>query len=148
MTSSNDDSMNTEEIIANAESSAIAPMQELFMAAMEHRQMGQTKKAEVCLLEILKNEPRLPEPHLELAHIYHATKQLEEARIHIEEAVQYLENGGQWLDLPEQEVLSMAYVIQGDIYRSLADLDEVVLGTKCCMLTTSIERKMLFQKPI
>ena len=146
MTSSNDDSMNTEEIIANAESSAIAPMQELFMAAMEHRQMGQTKKAEVCLLEILKNEPRLPEPHLELAHIYHATKQLDEARIHIEEAVQYLENGGQWLDLPEQEVLSMAYVIQGDIYRSLADLDEVVFGDQVLYVDYINRAKNAFSK--
>ena len=146
MTSSNDDSMNTEDIIANAESAAIEPIQALFMAAMEHRQMGQTKKAEACLLEIVKNEPRLPEPHLELAHIYHATEQLKDARIHIEEAVQYLENGGQWLDLPEKEVLSMAYVIQGDIYRSLADLDEVVFGDQVLYVEYINKAKTAFSK--
>lgn len=146
MTSSNDDTQNTEDIIANAESSAIEPMQALFMAAMEHRQMGQTKKAEACLLEIVKNEPRLPEPHLELAHIYHSTEQLDEARIHIEDAVQYLENGGQWLDLPEAEVLSMAYVIQGDIYRSLADLDEVVFGDQVLYVEYINKAKKAFTK--
>ena len=65
-----------------------------------------------------------------MAHIYLAQEQLEDAKSHIEQAVQYLENGGQWLDLPEDEILSMAYLIQGEVYRSLADLDEVVFGEK------------------
>ena len=95
----------TEAILAQAEAAEIEPMQALFMAAMEHRQHGNPKKAEVCLLEIVKKEPRLPEPHLELAHIYHAQEQYDEARTHIEQAVQYLENGGQWLDLPESEII-------------------------------------------
>ena len=35
---------------------------------------------------------------------------------------------GSRLDLPEDDILSMAYLIQGEVYRSLADLDEVVFG--------------------
>jgi len=124
---STDDTI-TEEVLARAESEEIEPMQALFMAAMEQRQAGNARKAEACLLEIVKKEPRLPEPHLELAHIYHGQEQFDDARTHIEEAVQYLENGGQWLDLPETEILSMAYLIQGEIYRSMADQDDVVFG--------------------
>lgn len=136
----------TEAVLAQAEAAEIEPMQALFMAAMEHRQHGNSKKAEVCLLEIVKKEPRLPEPHLELAHIYHAQEQYEDARTHIEQAVQYLENGGQWLDLPEEEILAMAYLIQGEIYRSLADMDEVVFGEQTVYIEYVNRAKNAFKK--
>ncbi len=135
-----------EAVLAEAETAEIEPMQALFIAAMEHRQHGDSKKSEACLLEIVKKEPRLPEPHLELAHIYHAQEQFEDARTHIEEAVQYLENGGQWLDLPEIEILSMAYLIQGEIYRSLADLDEVVFGDQAVYIDYVNRAKNAFKK--
>ena len=136
----------TEAVLAQAEAAEIEPMQALFMAAMEHRQIGNPKKAEVCLLEIVKKEPRLPEPHLELAHIYHAQQQFDDARTHIEQAVQYLENGGQWLDLPESEIMAMAYLIQGEIYRSLADLDEVVFGEQAVYVDYVNRAKNAFKK--
>ena len=136
----------TEAVLAKAEASEIEPMQALFMAAMEHRQGGDARKSEICLLEIIKKEPRLPEPHLELAHIYLAQEQFEEARTHIEQAVQYLENGGQWLDLPENEILTMAYLIQGEIYRSLADLDEVVFGEQAAYIDYVNRAKNAFKK--
>jgi Tfp pilus assembly protein PilF len=146
-TDSSDNSDNvTEAVIVQAEAAAIEPMQALFMAAMEHRQVGHAKKAESCLLEILKNEPRLPEPHLELAHIYHGMELLEEAKTHIDQAVQFLENGGQWLDLPENEILAMAYLIQGEIYRSLADLDEVVFGDQAVYVDYVNRAKNAFTK--
>ena len=136
----------TEAVLAEAETAEIEPMQALFIAAMEHRQHGDSKKSEACLLEIVKKEPRLPEPHLELAHIYHAQEHFEDARTHIEQAVQYLENGGQWLDLPEMEILSMAYLIQGEIYRSLADLDEVVFGDQAVYIDYVNRAKNAFKK--
>ncbi len=136
----------TEAVLAAAESEAIEPMQALFMAAMEHRQQGHTKKSEICLLEIVKKEPRLPEPHLELAHIYFSIEQLDDARSHIEQAVEYLENGGQWLDVPEKELLSMAYLIQGSIYRSLADQDEVVFGEQPVYIEYINRAKNAFNK--
>ena len=146
---SNSDQSNdaiTEAVLAAAEASEIEPMQALFMAAMEHRQHSNPKKAEACLLEIVKKEPRLPEPHLELAHIYCAQEQFEDARIHIEQSVQYLENGGQWLELPENEILAMAYLIQGEIYRSLADLDEVVFGDQSVYIEYVNRAKNAFKK--
>ena len=136
----------TEAVLAEAEAAEIEPMQALFMAAMEHRQQGNAKKSEICLLEIVKKEPRLPEPHLELAHIYLALEQLEDARSHIDQAVQYLENGGQWLDLPEDEILLMAYLIQGEVYRSLADLDEVVFGEQSVYIDYVNRAKNAFKK--
>lgn len=142
---STDDTI-TEDVLAHAESEEIEPMQALFMAAMEQRQAGNTRKAEACLLEIVKKEPRLPEPHLELAHIYHGQEQLDDARTHIEEAVQYLENGGQWLDLPETEILSMAYLIQGEIYRSIADQDDVVFGEQEIYIDLVNRAKNAFKK--
>ena len=136
----------TEDVLAQAESAEIEPMQALFTAAMEQRQAGNTRKAEACLLEIVKKEPRLPEPHLELAHIYHSQELLDDARTHIEQAVQYLENGGQWLDLPEDEILSMAYLIQGEIYRSMADQDEVVFGEQEVYIELVNRAKNAFKK--
>lgn len=128
------------------ESEAIQPMQELFIAAMEHRQHGNTKKAEACLLKIVQSEPRLPEPHLELAHMYLSMEQLDDARTHIEQSVQYLENGGQWLDVPENELLSMAYMIQGEVYRSLADQDEIVFGNQEVYMDYINRARAAFQK--
>ncbi len=136
----------TEAVLAAAEHEAIEPMQALFIAAMEHRQQGQTKKAEICLLEIVRKEPRLPEPHLELAHIYFSIEQLDDARSHIEQAVQYLENGGQWLEVPEKELLSMAYLIQGSIYRNLADQDEIVFGEQKTYIEYINRAKNAFNK--
>lgn len=132
--------------IEAVELEAIQPMQELFIAAMEHRQQGNTKKAEACLLKIVQSEPRLPEPHMELAHMYLSMEQLDDARTHIEQSVQYLESGGQWLDLPEHELLSMAYMIQGEVYRSLADQDEIVFGNQEVYMDYINRARTAFQK--
>ena len=114
--------------IDEVENANLQQLEQHFLTAMELRQSGNTQAAMKLLLAVLKEEPRLPEPHLEVAHIYYSIDQLEDAHTHIEQAVQQLENGGQWLDIPETELLSMAYILQGEIYRGLADRDEVVLG--------------------
>lgn len=110
------------------ENANIQQLESHFLRAMSLRQAGQSQPALKILLAILAEEPRLPEPHLEIAHIYYAMDQLEDARTHVEQAVQQLENGGQWLEIPEADILSIAYILQGEIYRSLADQDEIVLG--------------------
>jgi tetratricopeptide (TPR) repeat protein len=118
----------TETSIDDVENATLQQFETHFIHAMELRQQGNTQAASKILLAILKEEPRLPEPHLEIAHIYYSMDQLDDAQIHIEQAVQQLENGGQWLDIPENDLLSIAYVLQGEIYRGLADQDEIVLG--------------------
>ena len=103
-------------------------LEKLFMNAMEYRQNGNVDKAEKILLQILKEEPRLAEPHLELAHIYFNTGKQQEALNHIKDCIEYLEKGGQWIEIEENILLSMAYTIQGEIYQSMADRDEVIFG--------------------
>lgn len=78
---------------------------------------------------ILKIEPRLGEPHLELARILAETGQLDEAEAHAREAVRILESGGQWVDdLPEPVLQSLAHGLLGEVLRRRADSDEVVFG--------------------
>ena len=106
----------------------LSELENMFMNAMQLRQNGMVDKAENLLLAILSKEPRLPEPHLELAHIYTVSEKFEEAITHIDDAIQYLENGGQWIDFEENTITAMAYVIKGEIYRSMADQDHIVFG--------------------
>lgn len=103
-------------------------LESFFLKAMEFRQLGQVEQAEKTLLALLREEPRLAEPHLELAHIYLNAEKFSDAIPHIMSAIEYLENGGQWLDIAEDEILSMAYTIKGEIYRNMADQDSVIFG--------------------
>ena len=99
-----------------------------FEQAMEARQKNDLDSCCELLLHIIKNEPRLPEPHLELANIYLLIEKLEDARVHIEEAITYLENGGQWTDMDLNLILSLAYSTKSEVYHALADRDEIVLS--------------------
>ena len=53
-----------------SEKEDLSELENMFMNAMQLRQNGMVEKAEKLLLIVLSKEPRLPEPHLELAHIY------------------------------------------------------------------------------
>jgi tetratricopeptide (TPR) repeat protein len=108
----------------------LRPLEKLFNTAMEFRQNSNVEKSEQILLRILKQEPRLAEPNIELAHIYLISEKFDEALEHIQDAIQFLENGGQWLEIEEDQLLSMAYTLQGEIYRSIADQDKVVFGSQ------------------
>ena len=103
-------------------------LEQEFLQAMALRQAGNVTRSEEILLAIVQNEPRLPEPHIELAHIYLLSERHEDSLNHIQEAIQYLENGGQWLEMEEGVLLSLAYTIQGEIYQIMADQDDVVFG--------------------
>ncbi len=100
-----------------------------FLEALEARRKGDVDGAAELLRGVLKVEPRLPEPHMELAHILLETGQLGEAEEHAREAIRHLEAGGQWTDdLPESVILGMAWDILGEVLRRIADSDEVVFG--------------------
>jgi tetratricopeptide (TPR) repeat protein len=118
----------SEEEILEIEDANVQQLEAHFLTAMELRQQGKTSEAQQHLFAIIREEPRLPEPHIELAHIYFSIDQLDDAKTHIELAVSHLENGGQWTEIPENEILSIAYVLQGEIYKGLADQDEVVFN--------------------
>jgi hypothetical protein len=100
-----------------------------FMTALEQKDRGQLDLAEDGLRAILRTEPRLAEPRLELARILLDTDRLEEAEDHAREAVDVLEKGGQWTDdLPESVVQAIAHGTLAEILRRKADEDDVIFG--------------------
>ncbi len=73
--------------------------------AMALRSAGQDDKAEALLREILKAEPRLAEPRLELVHIHAGRSEWQEAQAQAQFAIGVLRAGGQWLEALEPDVL-------------------------------------------
>lgn len=99
------------------------------MQALEKRAVGRLDEARELLAEILRKEPRLAEPRMELGRIHLETGRLEEAEIEAREAIRILEAGGQWtMDVPEAVMLSMAWALLGETLKEQASTDEVVFG--------------------
>ena len=102
---------------------------ERFLLALAAREKGDVDEAAEALRAILRIEPRLPEPQMELARLLLEAGQLDEAEERAREAIQLLESGGQWTDdVPEPVVQSLAWDLLGEILRTQADQDEVVFG--------------------
>ena len=115
--------------ILDADEAHLDGLGEQLFAALRLREKNQVDKAAEVLRGILKTEPRLAEPRLELERILLDTGQLDEARSQAEEATRILEAGGQWTDeIPENVLSSVAYGLLGEIIRLQADADEVVFG--------------------
>jgi len=100
-----------------------------FLSAIERMQQGDVDSAAEHFRRILKSEPRLAEPRIELARILMETSQLEEAEAEIREAIRILESGGQWIeDIEPHQVLSIAYGILAEVLRTLSQSDAAVFG--------------------
>jgi tetratricopeptide (TPR) repeat protein len=100
-----------------------------FLAALDARANGRVDFALDELREILKIEPRLAEPRMEVARILLEFGQLEPAEGEVREALRILEAGGSWTeDVPEHVVLAMAWALLGEILKERASSDEVVFG--------------------
>jgi tetratricopeptide (TPR) repeat protein len=107
----------------------LAGLGERFMRAMDLLQQGERDRAAEALRGILAVEPRLAEPHLEIARILLDGGQLREARAEAEEGLRLLLAGGQWLeDFDEPVILGLAHGLLAEILRQIADTDEVVFG--------------------
>jgi tetratricopeptide (TPR) repeat protein len=118
-----------------------------FLAALELRVDGDAEGAAKELQELLKLEPRLPEPRLELAHIHLEAGRLPEAETEAREALKWLAQGGQWVeDLTESQALSLAHGILGEILREKAASDEVVFGDEEAFRGILAESKVHFAK--
>jgi len=84
--------------------------------ALALRGAGKDEEAIVLLREILKAEPRLAEPRLELSHIAASASDWREAEAQARLAVDTLRGGGQWtLDLEANELLSFALNLLGEV---------------------------------
>jgi tetratricopeptide (TPR) repeat protein len=120
---------------------------EQFMAAIEARNAGKLEAAEATLRGIIRIEPRLPEPHMELGRLLLELGQIEDAESHAREAIEQLERGGQWTDeLPETVVLSIACSLLGEVLRRRADSDEMVFGEPDLFLKLIEEAQSWFAK--
>lgn len=101
-----------------------------FMRAIEAKDAGRIDAAEDELRAILRVEPRLAEPRMELARILLDTGRLEEAEEHAREALSQLESGGQWTDeLPENVVLALSHALLAEVLRRRIEDDDVVFGS-------------------
>lgn len=121
--------MSTEPTLLELPEAHLKALEPRFLAALRARETNDPDRAIELLTEILRAEPRLAEPQLEMAGILLDLHRLEEAESYAREAVRILEGGGQWIDdLPENEVLSSAWTLLGEILRCRADADEIVFG--------------------
>jgi tetratricopeptide (TPR) repeat protein len=111
------------------EKRALEALGRRFLAALAHKEAGRIDEAEDGLRAILRQEPRLAEPRLELARVLLDTDRLDEAEDHAREALDVLEKGGQWTDdLPETVVQALAHATLAEILRRKADEDDVIFG--------------------
>jgi len=100
-----------------------------FLEALARKDAGDLDGAEDELRAILKVEPRLAEPHLELARVLLDTDRLSEAEAHAREGLQHLESGGQWTDeVPENVLLALGHALLAEVLRRRADEDDVIFG--------------------
>lgn len=118
-----------DDTVGDGEDAHLKGLGDRFLLALAAREKNDIDAAAELLRSILRVEPRLAEPQMELARVLMESEQLEEAEEYAREAVKILEGGGQWTeDLPENVVLSAAWGILAEILRRKADTDEIVFG--------------------
>ncbi len=122
------------------EEAALESLQRLFVAALAAAEARQVDRAEELLRAVLRQEPRLPEPRLELARLHLEAGRLDDAEQDALEAIGWLEQGGRWLDeLTDEQELSLAHNLVGEALRQKLDDDEVVFGD-AAVYTSLLER--------
>jgi tetratricopeptide (TPR) repeat protein len=100
-----------------------------FLAALSRKAAGDLDAAEEELRAILRLEPRLPEPHLELGRLLLDTDRLDDAEDHVREALRLVEAGGQWTDeIPEAVLEALTHATLAEVLRRRADDDDVIFG--------------------
>ena len=111
----------------NTESKALRSIEDKFQKALLANQQNDVDRANKLFKEIIEQEPRLAEARIEYAYNLLGMGRLTEAQGHADEGVRLLENSGSWLaDIEDDVILSMAYSLQGEIFRELASSDDVV----------------------
>lgn len=107
----------------------LAALEPTFLKALEARANGRIDAARELFADILRIEPRLAEPRMELGRIHLETGRLDDAEVEAREALRILEAGGQWsMDVPEPVMLALAWALLGAILKEQAATDEVVFG--------------------
>lgn len=84
--------------------------------ALNAREQGNNAEARKLFGAILKEEPRLAEPRLELAHMAALTEDWDEAQSQARLAVEILKRGGQWThDVEPKVLLGFALNLLGEL---------------------------------
>ncbi|MCB9746413.1 MAG: hypothetical protein H6740_27800 [Alphaproteobacteria bacterium] len=118
-----------------------------FMAALEAHRRADVDTAKELLEQVLKAEPRLAEPRLELGRLHLDAGRLPEAELETREALRILLAGGQWIeDLSEEVMQSTAHGQLAEILRQKADTDEVIFGDPEVFKQLLAEAKQHFDK--
>lgn len=139
--------MTDEHQAPTAEQEALDALGDRFLKALASKDAGHIDDAEETLLEILKQEPRLPEPRMELARILLDTERLTDAESHARMALEHLEAGGRWTDmLPEGVVEAMAHALLAEVLRRRLEDDDVIFGDPEGFKAMLAESKQHFAK--
>lgn len=118
-----------------------------FVAALRDKEAGRIDRAEDELRAILRVEPRLPEPRMELARLLLDTDRLDDAEDHAREALEALGQGGAWTEeVPEHTVKSIAHATLAEILRRKADEDDVIFGDPAAFRALVEEAREHFAK--
>jgi thioredoxin-like negative regulator of GroEL len=127
----------------------VRALEKRFEEALDARRRGDVDGAAELLRGILKIEPRLAEPRLELAHLLIETGQVEEAEEHAREAISVLEAGGRWTEeLDDSQILSLAWSTLGEALRRRADDDAVVFGPAAAYEALVNESQSAFERAV
>jgi len=131
----------------SSDESHLEGLSAIFEAGLDARQKGNIDRAVELLKVVLRREPRLAEPRLELAHIYLETDRLEDAELEAREGLRLLELGGQWIDsLPDAVIQGHAHNLLGEILRRKADTDEVIFGDPEAFKAILVESRKSFAR--
>lgn len=133
--------------LEQAEQAVLDDLGRRFLAALADKDAGRVDDAEDALRDILRREPRLAEPHLELARVLLDTDRVDEAEPHAREALQHLQTGGQWVDdIPEEVVLGLTHGTLAEILRRRAESDAVLFGDPQVFQDLLAESKRHFEE--
>lgn len=100
-----------------------------FLAALEHLREGRLDEGEDAIRQIISEEPRLAEPHLELARVLLDTDRLADAEEEAREALAQLRAGGVWVEeVEENELMALCHATLAEALRRRADEDDVLFG--------------------
>ncbi len=118
-----------------------------FTAALQAKDDGKIDVAEDELRTLISEEPRLGEPHLELARLLLDTERLAEAEDHAREAIEQFERSGTWIEaIPANIIRGLAHATLAEILRRKAEEDDVIFGDAAEFHALIAESKQHFEK--
>ena len=120
-----------------------------FHDALEMHRKGKRDACLVALKDILRREPRLAEPRLEMASLYLEMGRLDDAEAEAREGLRILDAGGQWtLDIPDNVLLAHACDLLAETLRQKLGEDDVIFGDADAYQQITAETRSLYQRAL